>query len=74
MGFIAYDSMNPDIDESVFNSSADWMDFYGLVKEKMPPNMPEPRGRLVTISAFVNANHARNIVTLQASLSLSKTH
>ena len=29
----------------------------------MPPNMPEPKGKSVTISCFVNANHAGNVIT-----------
>jgi hypothetical protein len=51
------------MDESVFNNGADWKDFYGEVEEELPPNMPEPRGNSVVISAFVDANHAGNVVT-----------
>ena len=43
-GQIAYDLRSPDIDESVFNNNANWMDFYGEVEEELPANMPEPRG------------------------------
>ena len=63
VGRIAYDSKRPPVDESVFNNSADWMDFYGEVEEQLPSNMPEPCGNPVTISAFVDANHAGNVVT-----------
>lgn len=63
MGQIAYNPKNPDVDESVFNLTADWTDFYRLVEEQMPTNMPEPRGKPITISAFVNVNHAGNVVT-----------
>jgi hypothetical protein len=63
MGRLAFDSHAPDIDESIFNHSADWTDFYGDVTEELPPNMPEPRGHPVNISAFVDANHAGNVVT-----------
>jgi hypothetical protein len=31
--------------------------------KKLPPNMPEPRGQSVTISAFVDTNHADNVIT-----------
>jgi hypothetical protein len=62
-GKIAYDSKDPNIDESVFNNNADWKDFYGDVEEELPAKMPTPRGNSVTISAFVDANHAGNIVT-----------
>jgi hypothetical protein len=63
MGCIAYDSKRPDIDERIFHHNADWNDFYGDVEEELPPNMPEPRGHSVTTSAFVDANHAGNVVT-----------
>jgi hypothetical protein len=63
MGRLAYDSHAPHIDESFFYANADWTDFYGDVTEELPPNMPEPRGHSVTISAFVDANHAGNVVT-----------
>ncbi len=63
MGKLAYDSKKPVIDESVFQKDADWTDFYGDVEEELPPKMPEPRGNSVIISAFVDANHAGNVVT-----------
>ena len=44
MGKLAYDSKQPEIDESIFHHNADWKEFYGDVKEELPPNMPEPRG------------------------------
>jgi len=62
-GRLVYDSKTPDINKSHFNSKANWTEFYGDVKEELPPNMPEPCGKPVTISAFVNANHAGNVVT-----------
>ena len=63
MGQLAYDFKRPDIDETVFHLNADWKEFYGDVEEELPPNMPEPRGHSVIISAFVDANHAGNVVT-----------
>jgi hypothetical protein len=60
---IVYDPKMPKIDESAFNQDADWSDFYGDVHEELPANMPEPRGNAVTISAFVDADHAGNVVT-----------
>jgi hypothetical protein len=59
---LALDATKPDIDESAFQE-VDWKDFYGEVEEELPPKMPEPLGRPVTISCFVNANHAGNVVT-----------
>ncbi len=47
----------------MFNSDADWRDFYGDVRKELPPNMPEPKGKSVLISCFVDANHAGNVIT-----------
>jgi hypothetical protein len=63
MGKLAFDSHALDIDESFFYVNADWTDFYGDVTEELPPNMPKPWGHLVIISAFVDANHAGNVIT-----------
>ena len=41
----------------------DRKDFYGDEEEELPPKMPDPRGNVVRISAFVDANHAGNVVT-----------
>jgi hypothetical protein len=62
MGKLAYDPHAPDIDKTFFYANADWKDFYGDVTEELPPNMPEPWGHSVNISAFVDANHAGNVV------------
>jgi len=59
---LAFDATKPDIDESAFQE-VDWKDLYGEVEEELPPKMPEPLGRPVTISCFVDANHAGNVVT-----------
>ena len=60
---IVFDSKSPTIDEKAFNTKADWKDFYGDVKEELPPKMPKPRGNRVVISCFVDANHAGNMIT-----------
>ena len=60
---IVFDPKTPIIDERVFRSDADWSDFYGDVSEELPPNMPEPKGKSVSISCFVDANHAGNVIT-----------
>ena len=59
---LAFDATKPDIDESAFQE-VDWKDFYGEVEEELPPKMLEPLGRPVTISCFVDANYAGNVVT-----------
>jgi hypothetical protein len=51
------------VDESDFNNGADWKEFYREVQEELPPKMLKPQGQRVTISAFVDANHAGNKVT-----------
>ena len=43
--------------------SQDWHDFYGSTKEELPPDMPEPLGEPVKMTAFVNSDHAGNLVT-----------
>jgi hypothetical protein len=60
---IVFDPKEPEIDIRAFNVNADWTDFYGHVAEEMPPHMPEPKGKPVCISCFVDANHAGNVVT-----------
>ena len=60
---IVFDPKLPDNDERVFNSNADWRDFYGDIAEELPLNMPEPKGKSVMISCFVEANHAGNVIT-----------
>jgi hypothetical protein len=63
IGCVAFDPKTPVVDESAFNNGADWKEFYREVQEELPPKMPKPLGQRVTISAFVDANHARNKVT-----------
>ncbi len=47
----------------MFNSNTDWRDFYREVCEELPPDMPEPNGKVVNILCFVDANHAGNVIT-----------
>jgi hypothetical protein len=59
---IVFDPADPIINPTAFIEQ-DWSEFYGNVEEEMPPKMPEPLGSPVTISAFVDANHAGSVVT-----------
>ena len=59
---LAMDPLMPDISEDRF-IEADWHDFYRDAKEEIPPNLPVPKGKPVTISCFVDASHACDIVT-----------
>ena len=52
----------PDISEDRF-IEADWHDFYRDAKEEIPPNLPVSKGKPVTISCFVDASHACDVVT-----------
>ena len=38
----------------------DWTDFYGEVREAIPDNAPEPRGKEVILRLFVDSDHANN--------------
>ena len=63
LGRIVYDPEKPGIDESAFESNKDWTAMYGEVEEEVPSNAPEPLGLSAVVSAFVDANHAGNVVT-----------
>ena len=39
---------------------ADWTDFDGDVKEAIPDNAPEPRGKPIILRAFVDSDHAND--------------
>ena len=41
----------------------DWKEFYGDMYEEDPPRMPEPLGCPVKVLAFVDSDHAGNVVT-----------
>ena len=43
--------------------SQDWTDFYGDGVEELPPDMPELLDEAVKVTAFVDSNHAGNLVT-----------
>ena len=41
----------------------DWRDFYGEVKEAIPPNAPVPRGKEIDLRLFVDSDHAGDKLT-----------
>jgi hypothetical protein len=59
---IIFDHADPIYDPNAFIET-DWTEFYGDVEEEMPPQMPEPLGSSINMTAFVDANHAGNVVT-----------
>jgi hypothetical protein len=60
---LVMDPKQPEVDESVFNNTAQWEEFYGSLREEDPPNMPTPLGRAVSMTAFVDADHGSNVIT-----------
>jgi hypothetical protein len=61
---IVFDDTYPDFGERMdVVEDHPWKDFYGDVKEAIPPNAPEARGREVTMNCYVDADHAGNQVT-----------
>ena len=58
---LALDPSYPEIDIRVFHQ-ADWTDFYGDVKEAIPDNAPEPRGKPIILRAFADSDHANDKV------------
>jgi hypothetical protein len=51
------------LDENAFPKT-DWKDsIYGKVTEELPPNAPEPLGKPVYMTCFVDANHAGESMT-----------
>jgi hypothetical protein len=60
---IIYDPMYPDIDLRVFKQ-CDWKQFYGEVKEAIPPNALPQRGKdVVDLCMFFDADHAGDKLT-----------
>ena len=54
---LVFDPTEPFLDESVFAECA-WKEYYPGAAEAIPPNMPEPRGKAVVTTCFVDADHA----------------
>ena len=58
---LALDPSYPEIDMRAFNQ-ADWTEFYGDVKEAIPDNAQEPRGKPIILRAFVDSDHTNDKV------------
>ena len=53
----------PDYSE-MEHKSHNWMhSLYGDIEEEVPPDIPNPLGKLIQTSSFFNANHYHNFVT-----------
>jgi len=59
---LVFDDTEPDLSEYYFHT-CDWSEYYPDAAEPIPPNMPEPLGRSVTTTCFVDADHAGCKVT-----------
>ena len=62
-GVMVFDLTDPEIDINKFPRE-DWSATpYGEFKEEIPSNAPEPRGIVFTMRAFVDSNHAGDMIT-----------
>ena len=50
---------HPKIDMSDFKTN-DWTEFYGSVKEPIPPNVPPPRDKPVDLRMYVESDFVGN--------------
>ena len=64
-GRIVFDGKFRFIDNAIFNDTHrdEWKDFYNEAEEQLPIRGPEPLGNPVRLSAYVDANHAGNLMT-----------
>jgi hypothetical protein len=62
-GCLIFDPTYPEVDLTKFNHGESWKDFYGDVKEPIPPNAPKSRGRDVILRLFVDSDHAGEELT-----------
>ena len=56
----------PPIYDCEFNEEGDWQEFYDIEEEPTPSDMPAPRGKSVSITCWVDASHASNLVTMRS--------
>jgi hypothetical protein len=54
---MVFDDTEPSYDPRRF-ATQDWSKYYPEAKEAIPENMPEPRGKPVLMTCFVDADHA----------------
>jgi hypothetical protein len=60
---LAMDPQHPVYNENQFSPVSYWHDFYRDAKEQIPDDSPLPRGKMVSMHCFVDADHASNRVT-----------
>ena len=54
---MVFDDTEPVIDDNAFKI-CDWSEFYTDAEEAIPHNVPEAQGNGVTMTSFVDADHA----------------
>jgi hypothetical protein len=59
---MVFDDTRPQFDEHRF-VKCDWSEYYPGAEDPKPPNMPQPRGKSVVVSCYVDADHAGCRVT-----------
>ena len=55
---MVFDPTYPNIRQGAFLDGKDWKDFYGDIKEAIPPDAPKPRGKEIDLTMFVDSDHA----------------
>jgi hypothetical protein len=55
---LIFDPTVPKLDLSTFKFDRNWSNFYGDVKEAIPPNAPPPKGKSITLTMYVDSDHA----------------
>jgi hypothetical protein len=58
-----YDLTYPKIDYSKFRANEEWEKFYGDVKEAIPSNAHQPRGKPVVLRIYVDSDNAGDPLT-----------
>ena len=61
-GKILFDTSYP-VHHDVNHDDLDWTEFYPDAEEELPPDMPDPRGKPVRITVYLDADHAHDVVT-----------
>ena len=61
-GRILFDTSYPQ-HHSIDIDDADWIEWYPDAEEELPPDMPEPKGKSVRITVYLDADHAHDVVT-----------
>ena len=55
--------LDPSYIEHGVEDAPDWQPFYLDAREEMPPNSPPPLGNAIQITAFIDSDHAGDILT-----------